>query len=743
VLTLRREPGDQAGSLVAVAGEDGTTGSVVIDLGTLPGGADREMLHGLVGGTVLPDHVERSLIEAGERNPFFLEELAGWLRDSGALVPEDGGWRFDHMVPFEVPRTIETLLLSRIDRLPPATRDVLDAASILGRSFPTALLDEVRDAEADAAEWLETLAAAGLLLPADGGGTRLQFRHSLVQETAYRSLLKRRRRELHARAALAIERMAESPGPGIHALLARHRREGGDPRGALDSFRLAAAESRALFAVVEAAEHLTSALEAAAEAGLEPGGRAVRELLLERGRVRAEIGEASIAGEDFDAAARFAHEHDDLEIEARAVGERGFALAGATSFEDGLPDLRLALDLATKAGDEAERVTALGRLSLAHANLLRFDLAFDEARQAEETARSLGDAHAEARALDAMKQTALQLGDLHTLERTAAEASRTHEVRGDRWYLQFSLFEPFAVGWATGDWELATARTRAALAVNEEIGDRGNRALFVGALCEIECCAGRLGASIRHGEEAVALAEAVGHGEWTSWSEQRLGVTLLEAGATDSAIEHLRLGVAAGRAASARLHLVRSIAALARAEVGRADLAAAADFADEAVSLLEGVAVPPGRAWLFGWPAVTDAAEAMIGLGRLDRARSLVQGLLGPAEDAGWRTAVAQALLVTGLAHAAAGSRVEAKEAFLGAARETRRASMPLVELRVHAGLAVVADSREDADRARRIGAGIAESLGGDDAKRMFIDLLEGRLGARDPGVPGRGGAGG
>jgi class 3 adenylate cyclase/tetratricopeptide (TPR) repeat protein len=738
VLTLRKDEG-RAGGLVELVGSGVVGSSAVVELAALPTETDRAMLRGIVGEGVLPDDLELRLIDACEGNPFFLEELVGWLRDAGALVLGRDGWQFDHRVPFEVPGTVEKVVLSRIDRLSATARDTLDAASVLGRTFPTALLAAVGGEEL--VEPLGELRGSGLVVASSPGASRLEFRHSLVQETAYRSLLRRRRRELHARTAAVLETMPGPAPPGFQALLARHRRGGGHLDGALTAYRLAAAESRGVFAMAESAAHLTSALETAEELGLGTADPVVGELLLDRGRVLAQTGDAAGAGRDFEAAARSAHDAGDVALEAKAIGERGFTLAGSSSYEVGLPDLLRALDLATEAGDRSEQVAALGRLSIAHVNLLRLDLALDEARRAGELAARLGDPRAEALALDAAKQTAAQLGDLPTLERTAADVSRRNEASGDRWYLQFSLFEPFVCGWATGDWEDATARVRAGLAVNEEIEDRGNRPLFVGALCELERCAGRLGSSLRLGTEAAALATELGHGEWICWTECALGTALMEAGSVEPAIGHLERAVAAGRAASARLHLIRALAALASAEVVRGRLEGGADLAGEVETLLAEITVPPGGAWLFGWPAVTDVGLALVGLGRPERAREVVGTLLGPAEAGGWWTAASRARLVLGSALEAEGSAGAAAVLFREAAEGAERAGMPLTECRARIALARVAGSDEDARRARRIAASVASTLEDGAARAAFLAGVGDGSGGRGR-APDQGGGG-
>ena len=115
-----------------------------IDLGPL-GDADGELLAALVAPATLPAELERRVLEAADGNPFFLEELVRSLADVGALVRTDDGWRFDHAVEVEVPPTVEKVILARLDRLSAPARDLVTAASALGRTFALPLLEGVLD----------------------------------------------------------------------------------------------------------------------------------------------------------------------------------------------------------------------------------------------------------------------------------------------------------------------------------------------------------------------------------------------------------------------------------------------------------------------------------------------------------------------------------------------------------------------------------------------------------------------
>ncbi|HWQ24154.1 MAG TPA: AAA family ATPase, partial [Gaiellaceae bacterium] len=228
-----------------------------VALEPLPGDAQRTLLESMVGSGVLPSELEERVLTAAEGNPFYLEELIRSLVDAGAVVREDGRWRFDHEVPVEVPPTVERVVLARIDRLPPACHDLLTAASALGRRFGRALLEAVLDAEGDGLdEALHELQRLDLLRAARRWPQpEFRFKHALIQESAYRTLLPDRRRELHRRAAEWLERRYEGTETEVLGLLAHHWLAAEDEEKAIASLTRAGDEARLAWSLDEAIEH--------------------------------------------------------------------------------------------------------------------------------------------------------------------------------------------------------------------------------------------------------------------------------------------------------------------------------------------------------------------------------------------------------------------------------------------------------------------------------------------------------
>ena len=259
VLTLRPERDHHVWALRERAAREYPHLLRELDLGPL-GDADGELLTALAGAGTLPAELERRVLETAEGNPFFLEELVRSLIDAGALVQEDDGWRYDHEIEIEVPQTVETVILARLDRLSQESHRVVTAASALGRRFAVPLLEGVLDGT-DASAALHELLRLGLVQQSRRWPEpEYRFRHALIQETAYRTLLGSARLDLHRRAAEWLEERYAGSENEVLGLLAHHWLAAENEEKAIDYLVRAGDKARHEYALDEAIEHYRALL---------------------------------------------------------------------------------------------------------------------------------------------------------------------------------------------------------------------------------------------------------------------------------------------------------------------------------------------------------------------------------------------------------------------------------------------------------------------------------------------------
>ena len=216
--------------------------------------AERQLLEALVGRGTLPEPLEGRLLAEAEGNPFFLEELVRSITDAGALVREEGGgWRFDHEVELQVPNTVEQVILARIGRLAPDARRVLTAAAVLGRHFSQPLLEEVLELDGEVRSHLTDLQRLDLIREnRRWPQPEYRFKHVLIQEAAYGTMVAANRRELHRRAAEWLERRREEGGEAPLDLLAHHWLGAEDEQQAIRYLTLAGDRARLSWSLDEA-----------------------------------------------------------------------------------------------------------------------------------------------------------------------------------------------------------------------------------------------------------------------------------------------------------------------------------------------------------------------------------------------------------------------------------------------------------------------------------------------------------
>ena len=207
------------------------------------------------------ESLHRAVAERAEGNPFYVEELIRALRERGDLRLTDGAYDLDAEATAVVPPSLHALIAARIDRLPPAARELIADAAVLGKRFPLAHLRALTpDERFD--EDLAQLESRGLLDRQAGGGIAgVGFHHVLTQEVAYGALLQADRKSRHRRAAETFESLYRGRTEEVCDQLAHHWVRSDRPVAALPYLKTAADGAVAMGANLEAITHLQAALE--------------------------------------------------------------------------------------------------------------------------------------------------------------------------------------------------------------------------------------------------------------------------------------------------------------------------------------------------------------------------------------------------------------------------------------------------------------------------------------------------
>ena len=287
-----------------------------IALGRLHPDHARAMVEPVTGGRALPAEVMEQIIAKTDGIPLFVEKLTKAVLESGLLVEEAEGYSLaGPLPPLAIPATLQDSLRARLDRLD-AVRDVAQVGAAIGRSFSHAMVAEISGlAEAPLGAALARLIDAELVYQAGTPPEALYtFKHALVQDAAYDSMLRSRRQVLHARIVHVIETRFPELVESQYDVLAEHCARADLGERAIDYWLKAGERSLQRSHMAEAVTHFRAALAALAS---RPDGteRRRRELDGETGLAQALIGAKGYGAPETMEAWRRAH---DL---AAAVGD--------------------------------------------------------------------------------------------------------------------------------------------------------------------------------------------------------------------------------------------------------------------------------------------------------------------------------------------------------------------------------------------------------------------------------------
>jgi class 3 adenylate cyclase/predicted ATPase len=217
----------------------------------------------VAGGRRLPAEVVEQIVAKTDRIPLFVEELTKTVLESDLLVEEEGRFELRGPLPeLAIPSTLQDSLMARLDRLGPA-KEVAQLCAALGRDFSHELLEAVSPMEPDLLGQVLTGLASAELLYQRGLPPRsvYHFKHALLQEMAYQSLLKKTRREYHARIAKALEERFPERIEAEPEVVAHHYEEAGLSEKAIDAYQRAGERATERSAHAEATSHLEKAID--------------------------------------------------------------------------------------------------------------------------------------------------------------------------------------------------------------------------------------------------------------------------------------------------------------------------------------------------------------------------------------------------------------------------------------------------------------------------------------------------
>ncbi len=361
VLTLRPDRSSPGWTLRNRAADEVPHRFVDVQLGPLDPSGSLDLVSKLVDRSEVPVDVVDEIVRRSDGNPYFVEEIIRAWKDRSDNDRQTDG--------FTVPDSIQTLLLSRLDRLEAPVRETVQTASVIGRTFLERVLIRVRNETAR--QHLSTLQRFDIVRELTRApDSEFAFRHALTHETVYGSILRKSRRTYHGLVADALlEEVGEEFRPHM-GTLAHHLDQAGDPR-ALTYARMAGDHAFRLSAHTEAMLQFRVAL-------------------------------------------RWALDTAALEHLSHLIGRLGRCLEVLARYDEALAVYSDGLDLATEHQDTSLRLSgllAIARLRAYPNPTHDLDEARSKAIEALDLARALDDRRSEAVGLNILMMTSTFSGD--------------------------------------------------------------------------------------------------------------------------------------------------------------------------------------------------------------------------------------------------------------------------------------------------------------------------------------------
>jgi class 3 adenylate cyclase/tetratricopeptide (TPR) repeat protein len=617
------------------------------------------LIENLLGEAEFPADVAERIVETAVGNPLFVEQMLATIIDDGRLVREDEQWIVaGDLSEVTVPASIQALLASRLDRLTPEERSVLEAASVIGQEFVAGAVRDLvgEDAGPRVLGDLMALVRKELIRPdfsALPGDVAFRFWHLLIQDAAYEAIPKTQRADLHERFADWIERVAGDAVAEQEEIVAYHLEQAhayltelgpanahSESVGRRAALRLAAAGRRAAARGDQPAA--VSLLSRAASVGPDRGVERAW-TLYHLGVELQEAGDEPAALAALDEAVRLAESADDRSLGWRAriartevqteVDPRSLPTATARA------EVEAAIEALMELGDEAGLADAWTKLGFIEFMPCRYDHAARAEGRAVAYARACGDDRLLFKALR-LQMMSESYGSTPPDEGLRRLDALGDDVRRSRPIEVAALAIRSRYLRMRGEVREARRMIELAAATAEAVGMRFFVAVCEGLRADLEYRAGDLVAAERAARRSYEILDATGHVGIKTTHAAQLATYLARLGR----LEEAERFAAIGRTAAEDDLPSQSISSTAETIVlfARGDLEGAEDQARAVIAMIADAEEPEAQG-----DARMELARVLREAGRPSEAEKVSRDALAIYERKGIAPAAALALAFT------------------------------------------------------------------------------------------------
>ena len=507
----------------------------------------------------LPKALADELTSKSQGNPFFIEELLNYLHDRG-LNP----YNANALKELDLPASLQTLILSRIDQLTEPQKVTLKVASVIGRIFPFSWLHGYYPSLGEENAVKEHLAELSKLdlTPLDTPDPELAylFKHIVTQEVAYESLAYATRAQLHELLARYLETIYPDDPP-LDAL-AYHYNRSENTSKKREYLRKSAEAAYEVYSNETALEYYKQAL------ALSPEPDELVEIHLKSGEILSMIGRRSEAREHYESALHIAGKHN---LTEQLVGCQIKYAGTRENYEQAEEWLNKACTLARQTDNAKGICDSLNELSNVHWRLGKFDLGLEDSRESVELARRINDKKREAQALFFSASILSERGNYAEAHQFFEASLAIVRELNDARRIGSTLLNWGTTYYYEGNYATAEKYISESLAFYREIGDKRSTALSLNNLGNIFFLEGDYQTAQKYYSDSLAIGRETDDQYIKSISLSSLGITAFQQGMLDEADFHYREGMAISRALDhkstiALLYCYQGLLALARGQ---------------------------------------------------------------------------------------------------------------------------------------------------------------------------------
>ncbi len=430
------------------------------------------LVYHLLNIPAIPEEFKDKILEKAEGNPFYLEEIFRTLIDSGILLFSAGVWRLASDVSrIEIPDTVQSVIISRLDYLEPELKQILQLASVMGRSFYPRVIQNVSEFN----ELLLTLYLATLeefeFIKESKKEPEVEysFRHPLLQEVTYKNILRKTRKRLHNRVAESVEELFAKRIEDYSDFLSYQYYLGENWEKALEYSIKSAAKAKHLNLNQQAIELFDRAIKCAEETGKK---EKLINCLKEKSEMLNLIGQSELALEEINRGSAIAREIENRKLEADCLFQLSNIYGSMSKYDDMLNSAQKSLLLYQAIKDRRGEARCLTNIGYVYNILGNYPGALEYYNKSLKIQEEIGDEAGQSENLNNIGSVYRILGDV-AKALGYYQKSLILQKKADNRYQQAVTYNNISTAYAAqGDYSMALEYLTKSLKIRQEIGHR-------------------------------------------------------------------------------------------------------------------------------------------------------------------------------------------------------------------------------------------------------------------------------